>query len=502
MFSLSGCISLLSVASLVAAFPHDIRADLVTCLKSAGLSVVAPGAPDYAQDSLAFNRRFTYTPAAIVFPTSPAQVSSAVKCAKSSNVPVAARSGGHSYGAFGLGGQNGALVVDLSKMKKITMNSDQTATIQTGNRLGDVASTLFNNGGRAMPHGTCPYVGVGGHAGCGGFGLDSRLWGLVLDQPTSAQVVIANSSILTASPSQNSDLFWAIRGAAPSFGIVTEYTMKTYNAPSSNIMFTYSYIVDPSTATNILSAFQTFGQSSAPAELGIQVSIGQSGQKNRISMSLTGVYYGSRTNFDKVIQPLLSKVPKPQSTSVRQLGWIDSLVELGGINTISTTLRPDSSDTFFAKSLMVPQEAPLTSAAMRSFFDYVGNQGASTDTAWFVLADLFGGKGSKVSEVPQNATAYAQRNGLYNFQMYASSRNSQPPFPADGISFVNNMLNSITSKMPSNWNFGAYACYTDPTLSNAQWQKQYYGDHYPSLVSIHNKYNSGNVFRNPQSVGN
>ncbi|KAF7437381.1 hypothetical protein PC9H_004220 [Pleurotus ostreatus] len=477
---------------------------LISCLQSAGINTVSPNTSGFTQDALAFNRRFEYTPAAIVFPQSAQDVAAAVKCAAASNgtVPVAARSGGHSYGAFGLGGQDGALVVDLSQMKNIVVNSDETATFQTGNRLGDVALALFNNGGRALAHGTCPYVGSGGHAGCGGFGLASRMWGLVLDQVESAEVVLADGSIVQASASTNSDLFWAIRGASPSFGIVTEYKVKTHAAPASNIIFSYSYSVNPATATKIFTAFQTFSQSSAPPELGLQASIGQSGQKNVISITLTGVYYGSTSAFNKVIAPLLSAVGvSPQSKSVKTYAWVPSLVELGGINTLNTSLSGDSHDTFFAKSLMVHEDALLTTTAIRGFFDYIGNQGASTDTSWFVLADLFGGKGSKVRAVSNDDTAYSQRKGLYNFQMYASSSNSQPPFPADGLDFVNNMLTSITSKMPSNWSFGAYACYTDPTLTPAQWKSQYYGDNYSRLVSIHSKYNPSSLFRYPQSIG-
>lgn len=70
----------------------------------------------------------------------------------------------HSYIANGLGGKNGAVVIDLRNLKEITVSSSNIATIQTGNRLGNVAVGL-NVHGRALPHGTCPYVGVGGHSG-------------------------------------------------------------------------------------------------------------------------------------------------------------------------------------------------------------------------------------------------------------------------------------------------------------------------------------------------
>lgn len=80
-----------------------------------------------------------------------------------------ARSGGHSYAAYGLGGADGHLIVDLSNIKDIHVdNSTGVAVVGAGNRLGDVATALFDQAGRAIPHGLCPLVGLGGHAAFGG----------------------------------------------------------------------------------------------------------------------------------------------------------------------------------------------------------------------------------------------------------------------------------------------------------------------------------------------
>jgi FAD binding domain len=68
---------------------------------------------------------------------------------------VSAKSGGHSYAAYGLAGD---VVVDLGNLKGLTVNPDGTAIVQTGNRLGDVATGIFNQGQRALAHGSCPYV--------------------------------------------------------------------------------------------------------------------------------------------------------------------------------------------------------------------------------------------------------------------------------------------------------------------------------------------------------
>ena len=67
----------------------------------------------------------------------------------------------------------------------------------------------------------------------------SRLKGLTLDQLISANVVLADGSVVTASATENSDLFWSLRGAGAAFGIVTHFTFKTFDAPESNLVFEY-----------------------------------------------------------------------------------------------------------------------------------------------------------------------------------------------------------------------------------------------------------------------
>jgi len=76
---------------------------------------------------------------------------------------VSAKSGGHSYAAYGLSGD---VVVDLSNLKGLSVDASGKAVIQTGNRLGDVATGIYNQGQRALPHGSCPYVSKQGFCIC------------------------------------------------------------------------------------------------------------------------------------------------------------------------------------------------------------------------------------------------------------------------------------------------------------------------------------------------
>ena len=121
------------------------------------------------------NLRYTITPVAIAYPTTPEKVGAVVAAGAAQHYSVTARSGGvrnipsllyiflmflqHSYVAGGLGGEDGSLVVDLSNFKYIEVDEvANTVEVGSGNRLGDVALRL-NDFGRALPHGRCTTVG-------------------------------------------------------------------------------------------------------------------------------------------------------------------------------------------------------------------------------------------------------------------------------------------------------------------------------------------------------
>jgi FAD/FMN-containing dehydrogenase len=111
-------------------------------------------------------------------------------------------------------------VVDLGNLTTFSYDKvAKTAIVGAGFRLGPLKLALWNAGKVTIPSGTCPSVGVGGHALGGGWGFVSRKFGIMADSILEAQVVISNGSVVTASSSQNSDLFRALKGAgANSFG--------------------------------------------------------------------------------------------------------------------------------------------------------------------------------------------------------------------------------------------------------------------------------------------
>ncbi|MGH9007061.1 MAG: FAD-binding oxidoreductase, partial [Acidimicrobiales bacterium] len=168
--------------------------------------VVVPGDPAYPVAKLLFNEQFDdLSPAAIAFCATPADVQRCIEYARAHGAPVAARSGGHSYGGYSL---SSGLVIDTTKMAAITLEGPSTATIGAGARLIDVYSTL-GNAGTLLPGGSFPTVGIAGLTLGGGIGVFDRLFGLTCDNLRSVQLVTADGRLLTTSPDQDPDLFWA-----------------------------------------------------------------------------------------------------------------------------------------------------------------------------------------------------------------------------------------------------------------------------------------------------
>lgn len=118
-----------------------------------------------------------------------------------------------------------------------------------------MALAIYDQGERALPHGTCPGVGVGGHISHGGYGHASRLWGLALDTVVGLDVVLANGTEIHTDLTQYPDMYYALRGTADSFGIITTFYLQTKPAPQSVINFAVQI---PSALDNVTIATDAF----------------------------------------------------------------------------------------------------------------------------------------------------------------------------------------------------------------------------------------------------
>ncbi|KAF8629013.1 hypothetical protein AX17_005869 [Amanita inopinata Kibby_2008] len=486
------CLAPLLVALVEAA---NFQGDLTAL----NVGAVFPGDQEYANDTQAYNLRFDFKPAAMAFPTTPDEVSEVVKLGVQYDYKVVARSGGHSYIANGLGGMDSVLVIDMSKFKNITVHDDGTATIGSGNRLGDIALTL-NDQGRAMPHGACPYVGIGGHASYGGFGFTSRMWGLTLDVIQSIDLVLPNGTISTVSATQHGDLFWAMRGAGSSYAITTSITVQTFPVPPTGRIFVYAWTFNSSSATAAISDFQQFVENTQdlPPALGGEFRIVRGPSLGTVVVYLFGGWWGPSDELDSVLAPYMSLRPPVELALVSNGTYIDSLSARWGNMTLNTTTGPDNTDTFYVKSLMTPEDSPISDKALQVFFDFLANDGFNSEANWFVEVELYGGRNSAINAVPWSATAFAHRSSLWTLQMYAYPNNHLPPFPSSGFTLLDDMANTIISNSPPDWDYGAYPNYVDDRLQN--YASLYYNGHYPLLRYLKSQYDPLNTFDFPTGI--
>ncbi|KAH3917616.1 hypothetical protein HBH56_042700 [Parastagonospora nodorum] len=468
----------------------DKRAALGDCLSTAKVPVFTSGTSNYTQAVKPFNLRLPFKPASIAVPETVQHVQDAVACGVKNNVPTTARSGGHSYGAHGLGGEDGHLVLDLRRFNTVTVDQKaHTAVVGAGGRLGNIALSLYDQGKQAMSHGTCPGVGIGGLSLHGGYGLISRMKGLTLDNLVSANVVLANSTVVTASATENSDLFWSLRGAGAAFGIVTSFTFKTFDAPENNLVFEYFInAANSSQLVNILSTLQDFTINTQPPELNMRLFVGRN--------QFTGVYYGNRTEFDKLMKPLLTKIGvSTTSGTVSVKSWMNTLTSFSN-GPLAQPEIYDYHETFFAKSLMPDY---LNDKALKGLADYYFSTARKVSRPWYLLIDMHGGAKSAIAQVGADATAYAHRNATFKMQ-FNDGVFGNSVYKPEMMSFLNDWVTAIESG-DTLVKHGMYINYADTNLTNSEAHTRYWGKNYAKLVDIKAKYDPKKVFEGPQLVG-
>src|SRR5882757_1005423 len=184
---------------------------------------VKPGDSGYEE------ARSTYvwpgSPGLVLRPQSSEQVGEALAFARTQDVPLAVRSGGH--GINGRSTNDGGIVIDLGGLDRVEVidRDRRLVRLGAGARWGDVAQVLARHG-LAISSGDHGGAGVGGLATSGGQGLLGRYYGLTIDHVVGAEVVLADGRIVRADAGHNPDLFWAIRGAAGNIGIVTSLDIE------------------------------------------------------------------------------------------------------------------------------------------------------------------------------------------------------------------------------------------------------------------------------------
>jgi FAD/FMN-containing dehydrogenase len=454
--------------------------------------VIRPGDAPYDRARVLYNTRFDdVRPQAIARCASADEVRAAVAFAKRYALPLAVRSGGHSYGGWSTGP---GLVIDTAPLAAVSVGAG-TVTVGAGARLVDVYAALAA-AGVGIAAGSCPTVGIAGLTLGGGLGVLSRAWGLTCDSLVSADIVTADGRVLTCDERREPELFWALRGAGMgSFGVVTSLVLRTQPVTSlalGSLEFPWSL------ASGVVSAWQSW-IAKGPDALWSNVHL-EAVPGATPSIRVHATYLGDRKDLDAQFDTLLGVTGAPTDRSSTNISYAAAmLLEAGcfGKTVAQCHLKgqtPEAQlerETYAGKSLVIP--VALDAARVSAL---VGGMDRLTQTAnagsGAVIIDALGGA---VSRVAPDATAFPHRGALAVAQLIGSWAATASQATVDA---TNGWLRTYHGTLSGAVGGNAYANYADPDL--ADWSRAYYGANYARLQRVKAMYDPGEVFTFPQAI--
>ncbi|KAE8397782.1 hypothetical protein BDV37DRAFT_291662 [Aspergillus pseudonomiae] len=498
-----------AIGSALPSYNAFFPTSLQSCLSKTGAEIVYPTDQTYESLSKPQNSNYQASPEVIVVPASTEHVAATVKCVavKKGNVTLSPRGGGHSYAAYSFSGQ---VVLDPSHMRRISIDdARRTATVQFGQTLGPLATALGKRG-YALPHGTCPTVGVAGHSMGGGWGFPSRKWGWLVDRIVGLEFVDVNGNIKQLSPSstgQDAELWWALRGAGSNnFGVVTAFTFSLEQAPA-NVVNYELYFGPESDCVQVLLQVQGLGQLPAdspdglPLDLGIEVLLMGRDNNQGSACILQGQYLGKRSAYEtamnKILQKLAARGIKPvrSESKVKEFNsWVAALTDLMG-----PLEAPDAPLPYYAQSAIDNGAPAYDKNQVKLIFDGLRAARQTKGSEPDVSFDLLGPDAKTNLPTSSGDMAYIHRTSLFLVQIYSAY------FPGFGDSAARqdavNKVTRITSavRMPrpgSEWH--SYQNYIDPHLAN--FGREYYGGALERLKAIKAAADPDVVFDFPQGL--
>ncbi|KAK0391577.1 hypothetical protein NLU13_1077 [Sarocladium strictum] len=229
-FSLWAVLPTFAIQTVTASSSSSITKDACSLLSQLLPEEVAiPGSETYAHSNNYWSALQAELEAeCFVLPRSTEDVSIVIKTLTCTNVPFTVKGGGHSAFA-GASNTNGGVTVDLSRLNDITVSDDEkTVSIGPGNRWINVSEALDRQG-LAVVGGRVASVGVSGLTLGGGISYFSGRYGWACDNVRNYEVVLASGKIVNASPKENEDLYWALRGGGGSnVGVVTRFDLAAF----------------------------------------------------------------------------------------------------------------------------------------------------------------------------------------------------------------------------------------------------------------------------------
>jgi FAD binding domain len=359
--------------------------------------ILVEGDPLYDERRIGWNAMYDRRPAAIARCTGVADVQAAIAIARQRELPIAVRSGGHSFP--GASTTEGGLLLDMGPMQGVTVDPKaRTAVAQPGVTWGlfDRETQAY---GLATTGGVVSTTGIAGLTLGGGIGRLQRMHGLTCDNVLSFDVVLADGSLVRASGDENTDLYWALRGGGGDYGVVTSFTYRLHRVGPEVLGGMVMWPVEQ--AAEVLAAARTV-IADAPDPLSFQIFFIDAPRLEMIPADIQGqpmIVLGASWLGERLTdgEEVLREIRKVGTPAIDTIGPIPYEI----LQSLSDVLAPFGNRTYLKTGFV----SDLTADVVEVMSTVSAQRVGSTSMFEFVLM------GGELSRVDPDATAYSQRDG-------------------------------------------------------------------------------------------
>jgi len=443
-------------------------------------TLLRAGDEGYEEARQVWNGLIDRRPALIVRCSGSADVIDAVNFAREHNLLVSVLGGGHNVAGTAV--CEGGLMIDLSQMKGIFVDpTTRTAQAQGGVTWGDLdrETQVF---GLAAPGGVVSTTGIAGLSLGGGLGWLRSKYGLSCDNILSVDLVTAAGQLLTVSETENSDLFWGIRGGGGNFGIVTSFKFRLH--PVGPLVMFVATMYPAESTTGVLRAWRDF-MANAPDELSSQAYIWtvpsvapfpEEAQGRRV-MIITGLYAGPAEEGERVVQPLRE--------FAAPLVDLSGVMPYVGVQQMFDPFLPKREQLYYFKSLNLDRLSD-------ELIEVIAPRAVDPPAPKVLIAIWH--YGGALSRVGVADTAFRGRDARFLFSVDAIWDDQQDSEKVIGWS--RDFLAALQPFSPG----GLYVNFAGFGEEGEALVKAAYGANYDRLVALKNKYDPTNLFRLNQNI--
>jgi FAD/FMN-containing dehydrogenase len=446
--------------SVIEEFGAGLRGDLLR-----------PGGDGYDDARTIYNAMIDNRPALIARCAGVADVIRAVDLARTKDLLVSVRGGGHNVSGNAI--CDGGLMIDLSPMKSVRVDPERsTARAEPGVTWGefDHETQAF---GLATTGGLISTTGIAGLTLGGGLGWLMGNHGLACDNLVSVDVVTADGRLLTASGAENQDLFWGLRGGGGNLGIATSFEFQLHPVgPILGGLLIHSL----DKAAETIGFFDEFTRT-CPDELGTFVAFVTSPEGERV-MAIFVCYNGAVEDGERVLKPL-REFGTPIADMIGPMPYVQ-------VQRMMDEGFPAGRQNYWKSNFL----KGLDSEAIEIIVDHVA-KAPSPFTA--VGIEQFGGA---VNRVGIDDTAFNHRDARYNLLIVGIW--TDPAAKAENVKWVRDLWDAMDPYSSG----GVYVNYLGQEADEgAERVKAAYGaEKYERLVALKNKYDPTNLFRLNQNI--